>query len=83
MREAARDFVGPGAIKFASMKVSSISEDGRRVLDICRSEFSFPFFSTGSFNFCRRTVELARRKGEGSLPVDAEEPCAAYLRDEV
>ncbi|KAI0749213.1 P-loop containing nucleoside triphosphate hydrolase protein [Daedaleopsis nitida] len=32
----APDALGPDAIKFASMKVSSISGDARRVLDICR-----------------------------------------------
>ena len=32
-----QDVVGPDAIKFAAMKVSSISGDARRVLDICRS----------------------------------------------
>ena len=31
--------VAPDAIKFAAMKVSSISGDARRVLDICRSIF--------------------------------------------
>jgi origin recognition complex subunit 1 len=32
-----QDVVAPDAIKFAAMKVSSISGDARRVLDICRS----------------------------------------------
>lgn len=31
-----QDVVSPDAIKFAAMKVSSISGDARRVLDICR-----------------------------------------------
>ena len=60
MGEAVRDVGGPDAIKFASMKASSISEDARRVLDICRSVHS-SFVSTGSWkpvNSCRRTVEL-------------------------
>lgn len=30
------DVIAPDAIKFAAMKVSSISGDARRVLDICR-----------------------------------------------
>jgi len=35
--DAVQDVVAPDAIKFAAMKVSSISGDARRVLDICRS----------------------------------------------
>lgn len=31
------DVIMPDGIKFAAMKVSSISGDARRVLDICRS----------------------------------------------
>ena len=31
------------AVKFAAMKVSSISGDARRVLDICRCVLSSPF----------------------------------------
>ena len=31
-----QDIVAPDAIRFAAMKVSSISGDARRVLDICR-----------------------------------------------
>lgn len=30
------DVIAPDGIKFAAMKVSSISGDARRVLDICR-----------------------------------------------
>lgn len=30
------EMISPDAIKFAAMKVSSISGDARRVLDICR-----------------------------------------------
>ena len=33
----APDVLAPDAVKFAAMKVSSISGDARRVLDICRS----------------------------------------------
>lgn len=34
--DAARDVIAADGVKFASMKVSSISGDARRVLDICR-----------------------------------------------
>ena len=92
MGEAARDVVGPDAIKFASMKVSSISGDARRVLDICRSVHSSCFVSTGScepVNSCRRTVELVHatqktaRVGEVKevIQLMQNSPTAAYLRD--
>ena len=32
-----KDVIAPDGIKFAAMKVSSITGDARRVLDICRS----------------------------------------------
>lgn len=35
-----QEVIAPDAIKFAAMKVSSISGDARRVLDICRYPFS-------------------------------------------
>jgi origin recognition complex subunit 1 len=34
--EPVEDVIAPDGIKFAAMKVSSISGDARRVLDICR-----------------------------------------------
>ena len=34
-----KDVIAPDGIKFAAMKVSSITGDARRVLDICRSVF--------------------------------------------
>jgi origin recognition complex subunit 1 len=37
--ENSRDVIAPDAIKFAAMKVASISGDARRVLDICRCVF--------------------------------------------
>lgn len=40
-----KDVIAPDGIKFASMKVSSISGDARRVLDICRSVHDHVFLS--------------------------------------
>lgn len=37
------DVISPDGVKFASMKVSSISGDARRVLDICRYGPILPF----------------------------------------
>lgn len=35
-KDKEKDVIDPDGIKFAAMKVSSISGDARRVLDICR-----------------------------------------------
>jgi len=35
------DVIAEDAVKFAAMKVSSISGDARRVLDICRCSIAF------------------------------------------
>ena len=59
--EAGHDVVGTGVTKFASMKVTSISGDARRVLNTCRLIHSSPFILTGSceaVSSCRHTVEL-------------------------
>ncbi len=34
-----KDVIAPDGVKFAAMKVSSITGDARRVLDICRSAY--------------------------------------------
>jgi origin recognition complex subunit 1 len=39
MDESVKDVIHVDGIKFAAMKVSSISGDARRVLDICRFLF--------------------------------------------
>jgi origin recognition complex subunit 1 len=46
-----KDVMAPDGIKFAAMKVSSISGDARRVLDICRSVLKdlFLVYRTHSF----------------------------------
>jgi hypothetical protein len=44
-----KEVITPDGIKFAAMKVSSISGDARRVLDICRFVFDYyvrSFYST-------------------------------------
>ena len=44
LAENAPNVIAPDGIKFAAMKVSSISGDARRVLDICRFVLLFPVF---------------------------------------
>ena len=74
------------------VRVSSISGNARRVLDICKSKLSFPLFSVGSFkpvNSCRRTVEFVHatritvRVGEVKKVIQLMQnsPTTAYLQD--
>lgn len=78
------------AIKFAAKKVSSVSGDARRVLDICRSVYSSSIFD-GFIKICsyRRAVELVQEKRRTAEIRDVNEvqkvmansPIAAYLRE--
>lgn len=83
------DVINADGVKFAAMKVSSISGDARRVLDICRYVSSL-FYSDNTANFrCRRAVELVNPKQRAARTEDVKEvikvlqnsPTAAYLRD--
>lgn len=57
----ASEALSPDAIKLAAMKVSSISGDARRVLDICRSEDQYYFAFVSSYSiYPLRTGELSR-----------------------
>jgi origin recognition complex subunit 1 len=91
--EQVQDVIAPDGIKFAAMKVSSISGDARRVLDICR-HVSIPFgFHTSSRLTLpckrRRTVELVLPRRRTARTEDVKEvikvmqnsPTAAYLRE--
>jgi origin recognition complex subunit 1 len=91
--EQVQDVIAPDGIKFAAMKVSSISGDARRVLDICR-HVSIPFgFHTPSRLTLpckrRRTVELVLPRRRTARTEDVKEvikvmqnsPTAAYLRE--
>lgn len=83
--------IAPDGIKFAAMKVSSISGDARRVLDICRlvRHESPHFFSLTLPYLRRRTVELVQPRKRTAKTDDVKEvikvmqnsPTAAYLRD--
>jgi origin recognition complex subunit 1 len=78
------------AVKFAAMKVSSISGDARRVLDICRCVHSPHLFATGctKTNECRRTVELVQPSRRVARTDDVKDvirnlqnsPTTAFLR---
>ena len=79
------------AVKFAAMKVSSISGDARRVLDICRcAPYIYPPFATGytKKNECRRTVELVQASRRVARTDDVKDvirnlqnsPTTAFLR---
>ncbi|KAI0701093.1 P-loop containing nucleoside triphosphate hydrolase protein [Cytidiella melzeri] len=66
------DVIAPDGIKFAAMKVSSISGDARRVLDICRRAVEL----VQSHSRTARTDDVKR------VIVDMQNsPTAAYLRD--
>lgn len=67
-----QDVVSPDAIKFAAMKVSSISGDARRVLDICRRTVEL-------VQPKRRTARLVDVKEV--IQVMQNSPTAAYLRE--
>src|SRR5882762_3270458 len=85
-----QNIIAPDGIKFAAMKVSSISGDARRVLDICRF---VPIYSPGYPFYCiysrRRTVEMVQPSRRTAKTDDVREvikvmqnsPTAAYLRE--
>jgi origin recognition complex subunit 1 len=90
-----QSIIAPDGIKFAAMKVSSISGDARRVLDICR--LAEPNFASDlklistilRKLFRRRTVELVQPLRRTAKTDDVREvikmmqnsPTAAYLRE--
>lgn len=94
MKKPPVDVIAPDGIKFAAMKVSSISGDARRVLDICR--YVFRDLSPCSFDDLshlhsqyRRAVELVQPTSRTARTDDVKEvikimqnsPTAAFLRD--
>ncbi|EMD32073.1 hypothetical protein CERSUDRAFT_68906 [Gelatoporia subvermispora B] len=64
--------IAPDGVKFASMKVSSISGDARRVLDICRRtvELVQPSKRTARTDDVKEVIKVMQNS-----------PTAAYLRD--
>ncbi|KAI0787282.1 P-loop containing nucleoside triphosphate hydrolase protein [Fomes fomentarius] len=66
------DVIGADAIKFASMKVSSISGDARRVLDICRRTVELVYAR-------RKTARIEDVKEV--IKEMQNSPTAAYLRE--
>ena len=68
----AQDVLGPDALKFAAMKVSSISGDARRVLDICRRavELVQPHARTARTDDVKEVIKSMQNS-----------PTAAYLRE--
>ncbi|KAH8092620.1 P-loop containing nucleoside triphosphate hydrolase protein [Cristinia sonorae] len=70
--EETPDVIAPDGIKFASMKVSSISGDARRVLDICRRtvELVQPRAKTAGTEDVKQVIKDMQNS-----------PTAAYLRD--
>ncbi|KAF8624427.1 hypothetical protein AX17_007136 [Amanita inopinata Kibby_2008] len=67
-----KDVIAPDGIKFAAMKVSSISGDARRVLDICRRTVEL-------VQSARKTARTADVKEV--IQAMQNSPTAAYLRD--
>ncbi|KAL6301181.1 P-loop containing nucleoside triphosphate hydrolase protein [Sparassis latifolia] len=67
-----RDVIVPDGVKFAAMKVSSISGDARRVLDICRRtvELVQPHSRTARTEDVKEVIKEMQNS-----------PTAAYLRD--
>lgn len=66
------DVISPDGVKFASMKVSSISGDARRVLDICRR----------TVELVRPLKRVARTEDvKEVIKIMQNSPTAAYLRD--
>ncbi|KAK2459901.1 hypothetical protein APHAL10511_008101 [Amanita phalloides] len=67
-----KDVIAPDGIKFAAMKVSSITGDARRVLDICRRtvELVAPGHKTARTGDVREVIQAMQNS-----------PTAAYLRD--
>ena len=70
--EGAQDVIAPDGIKFAAMKVSSISGDARRVLDICRrtAELVQPRSKTARIDDVKQVIKDMQNS-----------PTAAYIRD--
>ncbi|KAI0081042.1 P-loop containing nucleoside triphosphate hydrolase protein [Panus rudis PR-1116 ss-1] len=70
--EGTPDVIAPDSVKFASMKVSSISGDARRVLDICRRavEMVQPYSRTARTDDVKQVIKDMQNS-----------PTAAYLRD--
>jgi origin recognition complex subunit 1 len=89
----AAEVISKDGVKFASMKVSSISGDARRVLDICRYVYTHgngPPQATNAIYFVhRRTVELVQleKKTAGMREVKEvistmqNSPTAGYLQE--
>ncbi|KAM6490744.1 P-loop containing nucleoside triphosphate hydrolase protein [Amanita muscaria] len=67
-----KDVIAPDGIKFAAMKVSSITGDARRALDICRRTVELVALS-------RKTARTADVKEV--IQAMQNSPTAAYLRD--
>ncbi|KAI0313860.1 P-loop containing nucleoside triphosphate hydrolase protein [Amylostereum chailletii] len=72
LRGTPQDVINPDGIKFAAMKVSSISGDARRVLDICRRtvELVQPQKRTARTEDVKEVIKVMQNS-----------PTAAYLRD--
>jgi len=70
--EGSQDVITPDGIKFAAMKVSSISGDARRVLDICRRtvELVHPNSRAAQTDDVKQVIKDMQNS-----------PTAAYLRD--
>jgi origin recognition complex subunit 1 len=81
--------ISSDGIKFAAMKVSSISGDARRVLDICRFVDPDSFSVLTFISDYRRTVELVQPLKRTAKTDDVKDvikvmqnsPTAAYLHD--
>ena len=86
------DVLSKDAVKFAAMKVSSISGDARRVLDICRCVHISTFYNSrmlmNTLKTLRRTVELVQPPRRVARTDDVKDvirelqnsPTAAFLR---
>lgn len=70
--DSRENVIAPDGIKFAAMKVSSISGDARRVLDICRRavEQVQPHKRAATTNDVKEVIKVMQNS-----------PTAAYLRD--
>ena len=89
----APEVISKDGVKFASMKVSSISGDARRVLDICRyartSQGNFSQTIDAVFFVNRRTVELVQpekmtagmREVKEVISAMQHSPTAGYLQE--
>jgi origin recognition complex subunit 1 len=87
----ATEVIAPDGVKFAAMKVSSISGDARRVLDICRCAGTRlrPVRPVLTRAARRRAVEEVRPKQRAARLVDVRSviavlqnsPTAAYVRE--